>query len=461
MITFRSYLINEAFNFRPKSETEIDKKVKNSDQLQQLFRDLKNSFPEEDELITVDKKIGKAKILRKLKNKVPKEIINKHKKILTSDIYGNGSTSKNMNSLGRKLADAGELATILSLTKDIRTPEDTKQQIFIDNPEAFNKWKKTFDETKKAVNKIVGDLSKYYILHDATDKSDFAKVISKFTRKIGIAKDSWNPADVFIVSKSKFKQIVKRLNTIIDENNGEDLVKYFNYEIYDLYTKKLLFPISLKQISNTAKIEYSNEPGNELKFYNIQINKFNMNFTINSGTTKEIGLFLFDNKDTDKQINMQVRGFPFGFTTVQTEITNDGTETGGRLGKVPTKVIDYIMGQYNFERIKTTKYFGTRDNKFKNLTPEKLAEIKYQYDFVSKHPKTQNDTQSNVKELLDTNYLNELSDYEKDIFVIKVQGLRFMYFFLKNEKEIAKIVNELIYGAKKINPKAGFFIKIY
>ena len=39
--------------------------------------------------------------------------------------------SKSRNSYGRELANSGELATIISLTKDINNPEDTKQKIFI------------------------------------------------------------------------------------------------------------------------------------------------------------------------------------------------------------------------------------------------------------------------------------------------------------------------------------------
>ena len=70
--------------------------------------------------------------------------------------------------------------------------------------------------------------------------------------------------------------------------------------------------------------------------YNIEIAKFNCNLTTEG---KEIGLFTFTNKTTKKQIIMQVRGFPHSYGTAQTEITSDGTPTGGRLGKIPTKVL--------------------------------------------------------------------------------------------------------------------------
>ena len=62
---------------------------------------------------------------------------------------------------------------------------------------------------------------------------------------------------------------------------------------------------------------------------------------------------------------MQVRGFPHSYGVAQTEITSDGTPTGGRLGKVSTKVVDSVLGQYNDERISSIRYFGTRP--FENI----------------------------------------------------------------------------------------------
>ena len=108
-------------------------------------------------------------------------------------------------------------------------------------------------------------------------------------------------------------------------------------KIYKLYKDGKMYPISLKQItSDKANVDKNNVPGQvKVADYDIQIAKFNCNLSTEG---KEIGLFTFNNTTTKKQISMQVRGFPHRYGTAQTEITSDGTPTGGRLGKVPTKV---------------------------------------------------------------------------------------------------------------------------
>ena len=263
-----------------------------------------------------------------------------------------GMGGQSRNALGKKLADAGELATVMSLKKDIKTAKDTGQSIFKDNPEAFAAWYDTFQYTRPAVKKIVGSLNNFDIIHDATDKSNFGSTIKAFLNKANISKqDSWNPADVYIISKNARVKIINDLKKVIETYDVSDgLVNMFNDKLYKLYKKKVLYPISLKQlISEKANVDYTNVPGTiKVADYDIEIAKFNCNLTIEG---KEIGLFTFLNKDTKKQINLQVRGFPHGYGTAQTEITSDGTPSGGRLGKIPTKVVDSVMDQYKDARI--------------------------------------------------------------------------------------------------------------
>ena len=80
---------------------------------------------------------------------------------------------------------------------------------------------------------------------------------------------------------------------------------------------------------------------------------------------------------------MQVRGFPHGYGTAQTEITSDGTPTGGRLGKIPTKVVDSVMGQYKDERISSIRYFGS--SPFESFDKNKgcMFEFDQEYVFVN------------------------------------------------------------------------------
>ncbi len=273
-----------------------------------------------------------------------------------SPFSGMGSgTSRNV--LGKQLSDAGELATVMSLRKDIKNARDTGQSIFVNNPEAFAAWYTTFQYTRPAVNKIVGSLNNFDIIHDATDRSDFTNTITLFLRKAKLSKDSWNPADIYIINKTIRQKVTNDLKKIVETYEISDgLVNMFNNKLYEFYKKKILYPISLKQlVTEKPSIDYANIPGTvNVEAYNIKISKFNCNLTTEG---KEIGLFTFLNVDTRKQINLQVRGFPHSYGVAQTEITSDGTPSGGRLGKISTSIVDSVMAQYNDARINSIKYF--------------------------------------------------------------------------------------------------------
>ena len=365
------------------------------------------------------------------------------------------------NALGKKLADAGELATVMSLLKDVKTAKDTEQKIFVDNPDAFTAWYETFQSTRPAVIKITGNLNRFEILHDATDKSAFASAITAFTKKVKIAKDSWNPADIFIIDKAKKGKIIKDLQYCIDNYEVKDgLISIFNNKMYDYYKKKLLFPISLKQlVNNKPSVDFANEPGKAKKAaYNIEIQKFNCNL---SSEGKEIGLFTFKNTSTSKQISLQVRGFPHGYGTAQTEITSDGTPSGGRLGKISTAIVDRVMEEFEDERIKSIKYFGRTPEVFETFDTNRLNEVYAMYQTVSKHTKVKDQNA-----LSKTNFIKLVEQAKQDSDIaanlcMKIQGLKMMHFFITNEKNISNIMNKMINGAKKISDDNGFFIKIY
>ena len=372
-----------------------------------------------------------------------------------------GMGGQSRNALGKKLADAGELATVMSLRKNIENAKDTGQSIFKDNPDAFADWYNTFQYTRPAVKKIVGSLNNFDIIHDATDKSNFGTTIKAFLNKANISKqDSWNPADVYIISKNARVKIINDLKKIIDTYSVSDgLINMFNDKLYKLYKKKVLYPISLKQlISEKANVDYTNVPGQtKVSDYDIEIAKFNCNLTPEG---KEIGLFTFNNKDTKKQINLQVRGFPHGYGTAQTEITSDGTPTGGRLGKIPTKVVDSVMSQYKDARISSIRYFGA-GKPFSDFDENKCKETYKMYENVIKDSKVFNEKKLSYKEFVKIIDVAKANMDVAENMVMKIQGLKIMCFFIKNKKDLSSIMNKMINGAKKIDDSNGFFIKIY
>ena len=371
-----------------------------------------------------------------------------------------GMGGKSRNTLGKALADAGELATVMSLQKDIKTAKDTGQPIFESNPEAFADWYNTFQLTRPAVKKIVGTINSYDIIHDATDKSNFGTTITEFLKKAKIGNsNSWNPADIYMVKKSARVKVINDLKKIVETYDISDgLVNMFNNKLYEFYKQKILYPISLKQIiAEKANVDYTNVPGTiKVSDYDIQIAKFNCNLTTEG---KEIGLFTFLNKDTKKQINLQVRGFPHSYGVAQTEITSDGTPSGGRLGKIPTKVVDSVMSQYKDARINSIRYFGT-PKPFSNFDENKIKETYDMYETVIKESKVYN--VKKISKIEFKNILAATSNMEiAKTMAMKIQGLKIMHFFVKNKKDLSGIMNKMINGAKKISDSNGFFIKIY
>jgi len=374
--------------------------------------------------------------------------------------------SANANSYGQKLTDAGERATIQSLYGEVLTPEDTKEELFIENPELFDNWKETFIETPKEVNKIIqSDIKGFQVIHDARDSNEFTKVISQFVKLLGEPKDSWNPADIWVIPKGELGTVSKRLSSILESDIDTDTkIGMFNNEIYTLYIDKLLYPISLKQIKNGLnKTEMTNIPGkNAVKFYKYNIEKFTVNLSYD---TLEIGGLIFGNIDTGNSVSMQVRGFPHQYGTAQTEITSDGSQSGGRIGKVSAKVIDTIMDGYGESRISSIKYFGTakRGNYLSNVDRKMIKEWSNWYkevksdSAVTVEPKVKN-IEKHLEEYVEKGRENvEVAAR----LVMKIAGLKQQYFFIKNKNKISDIMNKFIFGAKKVSKSGGFFIKIW
>ena len=367
-------------------------------------------------------------------------------------------SNKSLNSKGKDLADAGERATILSLTEYIDKPEDTNEKLFIQNPDAFERWKNSFRLTKEALNTLLGTdfEKKYNIIHDATSISNFHNIITIFCKVIKTNKDSWNPADMWLISKTHQKNVEETLHNILinsSGNNKKNLINQFNSKIYELYKNKYLIPVSLKQITNNKySIEENNVPNAIIPSYDVEIKKLICNMKMD---TVEIGSFSFLNKVNKQKITFQTKGYPNSSASVQTEITSDGTKTGGRLGKVPAVIIKNVYEEYGFFKIVPSKYFE------KDLKKTKDAQIKEWvkwYLYVISHKSIE---YSVSKKDIDKVIRKNLNTNDVNTFKHKIQGLAMQYFLIKNEKHISSIITKYILGAKKINPVSSFFIKIY
>lgn len=372
-----------------------------------------------------------------------------------------GSKGKgNKNSGGKALADAAELATVqaLKLKNDVKTPDELGIDYFIKDSDAFLKWKNTFNQTRAAVKTLVGSLTGYTIIHKGTDKSAFSKVLNdivKNSKPLVSSADAWCPADIFIVKTAEIQNITKELQDILKTfEEPNNLLLNANAYIYKLWQDKQLYPISLKQISKTYKIDYENTPDRVIPTYDFKIDSYGCDLSLNS---KEIGTLFFINTETNKKVSMQIRGFPHRYSIVQTEITSDGSATGGRLGKIPVNIIDSVMRDYNFERIKSIDYFG-KSEFFSNFSDAKASEVWKQYQDVVKNSRNKSITRQEFDNAIESAKQN--ADVAATM-CIKIQGLRILWFFVKNQDFISDIISRMVNGAKKIGEKSAFFIKIY
>ena len=379
-------------------------------------------------------------------------------KIFKGTFSGYNGNKKSNNSNGRALADAGELATILSLTKDINTPEDTEQKIFIDDLSSFASWKNTFDNTRDRVKEVIKyPLNNYNIYHDATTtkRNSIADIFGRIAKKIGVAKDSYNPADVYLVHKQHEKEVCSSLLKILlfDKNT---FITSVNQEIYKFYQNGWLYPISLKKLVDKGKIEYSNIPNKKLPSYKIKSINCHMKWT----TGEEIGVISFV-KDDGKRITMQTKGYPRDYSVSQTEMTSDGTSSGGRVGKIPTKVIDSTFAKFGMSRIKNKSYFGNSNNMYLTEVTDKMIDTWYAlYEKTKKFVvgTHENITKQNFKNLF---YAGKHDKELATDLVHKVQGLVFLHIYITNYLHINEIATDFVYGAKKISTNNSFFIKIY
>ncbi len=456
-MNFKTYLFNEAFNFRPTSIKEISK-LKNAKELQDLFDLLQTHFPHVKEPLAIDIDKGTAKIVKDLEvdiglMKLKATVLNNK----AFSAFGNGSSNKNRRSMMSQIEDFGEIATIDSLTKKMEVPEDSGQQFFIEDPAAFKDWQNTFKQTKLAIQSFAkNSLDQYDFLHDARDKSSFNKVIKRFLKKSKMGKHNWSPADTFMILKSDFGKIVKELNYIVDSYDGNNLITIFNAKFFDYYNDGSLYSISLKKIDGSYKTEFSNIPKENVDFNELKIERFICNFKLD---TKEIGTFRFKHKKGTSVV-IQHNQQPPGFSTTQTEIVNDGSASAGKVGKVPTFFVSNIMEEYGESRIERMTYFGTKRNKLQNFDSQKRKKAIAQYKVVSKYRGVETSlSYSEFKDLVMN--AENLNDQELNNFVSKIQGLNMQYFFISNKDQITEIINRMILAAKKIGPNNPFFIKVY
>ena len=249
----------------------------------------------------------------------------------------------------------------------------------------------------------------------------------------------------------------------------------------DLLKKKIMLPISLKEIKAGVKEAALEESNVSAKSKGVKFSLVPKSLTCDLDVTKppllDTGEFGFKMRVDDEQVKVQVRSFRYSkpSTSVQTDLTPIGRQSGAKLGKAAADATSAFLAKINLQRppSPTQDTMIAVDGKF----------TKNQIDFWDKFYKQIKDVpiegekvnwdapidlgkqQVTFKRIIE--YC--LNNKEKDRNVLgrlfsKLVTLRHvhMYQTISKKKMFKEWLSVLYYGAKKeFSDTNGPFIKIY
>ena len=392
-------------------------------------------------------------------------------KKMSLKIRSTGKKLGSNNLAGAQKTIFTERATIMSIYE----PLSNVKEFLKDYPEIYLSWIETFENTPKAIKKIIPDVNQFLCIHDETckiydngkfDKGDggFCDYIVKIAKMGGFSsKDAYCPADLWVVRKNKLNEYNKILKEIV--STPESAVERCNAFILSSYENGDLFPVSLKKLDKNFKIEIHKRTA--VPVYKVGFAQVDMRMGPIGAMLGQLK-YKNENPNAGGFIKFQMRAPTLGFTNIQFPFMSDGTKGSGKNameGKCPLKTMCEIMKSYgNYKTIPLAKdYFGApKDGDyFSKITDSDIKEWWKMYSYCKTKSYVNDETPLNKIEDLYTLFNEAKTDGELAAkLCIKIQGLFCLYFLCKEDKHISDIISRMLNAAKKITGKNAFFIKI-
>lgn len=316
-------------------------------------------------------------------------------------------------------------------------------------PEMNEEWEETFFQQQITVVREVGN-TRYT---DYSRDDGFMDWITNFCKtKYGIIKkDSWNPADVWLVNDiDNVKRILQQ--KIIDDVTP---IKEFNAILRDMFHERKVVGISLKKMSGkTALWELVNLENDDL-FDNDEYS-FSLQSAACDCTLKDKNNF----KTTDSRIKMkskkqtitfQIRQNSAGFNNLKIE-GSDPEASSARLGKVPLPMAANVFKAYGL----------TLDNSNRNY-PKSAEEFIATYDTWGKiYNKIKTYTNVDNEPKWRDNMIAVYNSNRADFAHSKLMQMKmFGAMFSLKGKELDSFLTELAFLAQKKGSVFGPFGKLY
>ena len=460
-----------AFNYRPNNESEIiGRKKPYSIQAAMVFSFIWKTYGERIILdptkdfsdIKIPRAIEKRDNIKSVKDRLVKN------KISLTDlkvVFGNGSGT------GGSSINAAETAKQENATRFVceqviekgKFPRDSDiEKIY---PQYDDGWYQTFKMQAEALKKWLKTAKGYEYSRD----SGIMPLVEGVAKKCGVTQqDSWNPADIYLVKRSKRIGIEKRLVEIgnrTGENNGK--LDALNEYMRELFAERNLIGISLKKLGNKASVEETNVGGSKIENINLVKDSFRCDLDLDNKGEFNTGEMAFaivitgKNMQSQQYVNVQVRAFSGG-ERESTQMDMTGSGAAAKLGKVSSiQALDPFLRKCNLKR-----RMGTQIPKVGQFTPKEVQfyedEQKRLSNYVidgnrvyfGKTPWSESFANARLLEVDNNRTASQLS--------AKLQCFKWieMLYYIDKAGKLTEFLNVAYYGAKKQYATAGPFLKI-
>ena len=314
-------------------------------------------------------------------------------------------------------------------------------------PKMNKEWSDTFYEQQK---KIVKELGSTKFSHYSRDDG-FMEFVSKLIRtKFGISKkDTWNPADIWLVNElGKMKKVLNKINNLAQ----------FNAVLKDMFNDRQVVGISLKKMSGkVAKWELVNikpiikDFDDDDYVYDLSKIRFMLDVSgagdfVNKNTTIYIA-------DQGKEFaTISIRQNSNGFSNLKFE-GQSSIARSARLGEVPVVMLKSMMSDYGigFDNKysgypRTLKDFIKKQDKYKRM-----------FTVVKRKTITGIKNQSEFDENMRRTF-----ELDAPVATSKLMQLEFIYNFLTlNDQKQSEFLTAMLFLSMKKGKNFGPFGKLY
>ncbi len=348
-------------------------------------------------------------------------------------------------------------------------------------PNVPAKWVDNYKLQSQALKKYLGS-NKGYVYSRDTGIMPFIERLAN--KQMGVTKkDAWNPMDIIMVKKILEIKIMKEIEKIAELPGmlPKDRLIKLNLYMKDLLKKKVMLPISLKEIKAGVKEAALEESNVDAKSKGVNFSLVPTSLTCDLDVTKppllDTGEFGFKMQVDDEQVKVQVRSFRYSkpSTSVQTDLTPIGRQSGAKLGKAAADATSTFLSKINLQRppsptqdnmIAVDGKFTKSQIEFWDKFYKQIKDVPIEGNKVNwDAPIDLGKKQVTFKKIIE--YC--LENKEKDRNVLgrlfsKLVTLRHihMYQTISKKKMFKEWLSVLYYGAKKeFSDTNGPFIKIY